>query len=217
VPAFLPPPLVIYVPVPVPVPVPVDGLGPGPWSDAPPPTYPVLMSPQTAPFVPAVQNTILPALTQVLPPDQLQDTPLQVLPADPAASVPSAFVLAHPLLFCDVDSADTCEDLADQLDAITPGFDTAVVDGPNGYGVYLTYEPDGPALDDALATAPVQEIQLDDGSSVQVQVVLYCDTDASSTCEDLADQLADIDPNFGTLAMDGPQGYGTYLAYLQTE
>ena len=32
-----------------------------------------------------------------------------------------------------------CDDMADQLAAIAPGFDTALMDGPDGYGVYLTY------------------------------------------------------------------------------
>jgi len=83
--------------------------------------------------------------------------------------------------------------------------------------MYLTYRPDGPALEQAVASAPTQQIQLDDGSSVQVQVVLYCEEDAAATCEDLADQLVDIDANFGTVAMDGPQGYGVYLTYLQPD
>jgi hypothetical protein len=209
VPVFIPQPVVIYVPAPVPVPFPV--------ADAPPPLFPVVMPQQMAPFAPVVQNTVLPALGQVLPTEPLQDVPLQIMPVDPAAPVPSAYVLAHPLLFCELDATDTCEDLADQLDAITPGFDTTVADGPNGYGVYLTYQPSDSALDQALASAPTQEIQLEDGSSAQVQVVLYCDADAAATCEDLADQLADIDANFGTLAMDGPQGYGVYLTYLRMD
>jgi len=209
VPVFFPQPVVVYVPPPFP--------GPFPLAGPPPPPFPILMSQQSTPFVPELQNTVLPALGQVLPTDPLMDVPLQVLPMDSAAPVPSAYVLAHPLLFCALDATDTCEDLADQLDAITPGFDTALMDGPNGYGVYLTYQTPGPALDQALASAPVQEIELDDGSSVQIQVVLYCDVDVASTCEDLADQLADIDASFGTLAMDGPQGYGVYLTYLRMD
>src|SRR5262249_41025891 len=162
--------------------------------------------------LPVMQNTVLPAISQVLPPEQFQDVPLQLLPVQPEtpasvpapapAPIPSTYVLAHPLLFCGLDAADTCDDLADQSDAITPGFDTAVMDGPNGYGVYLTYQAPGPALEQTLASAPVQEVQLEDESTVQVQLVLYCEADAASTCEDLADQLADIDTSFGTLTMD---------------
>ena len=193
VPIFIPQPIVVYVPLPVPVPFPLAGPPP-----LPPPPFPILMSQQAAPFLPTMQNEVLPAISQVLPPEQFQDVPLQLLPVQPetpgpAAPLPSTYVLAHPLLFCGLDAVDTCEDLADQLDAITPGFDTTVMDGPNGYGVYLTYQAAGPAVEDILATAPVQEVQLDDDSTVQVQFVLYCEADAASTCEDLADQLAEID------------------------
>jgi len=210
IPVFIPQPVFVYIPVPVPVPVPLGG-------PPPPPPFPILMSQQAAPFLPEMQNTVLPAISQVLPAEQFQDVPLQLLPVQPETpvTVPSTYVLAHPLLFCGLDAVDTCEDLADQLDAITPGFDTTVMDGPNGYGVYLTYQAAGPALEQVLATAPVQEVQLDDQSTVQVQVVLYCEADAASTCEDLADQLADIDTSFGTLTMDGPQGYGVYLTYVR--
>jgi len=215
VPVFIPQPVFVYIPVPVPVPVPLAG-PPLP----PPPPFPILMSQQAAPFLPVMQNEVLPAISQVLPPEQFQDVPLQLLPVQPEpaapAPLPSTYVLAHPLLFCGLDAVDTCEDLADQLDAISPGFDTPVMDGPNGYGMYLTYQAAGPALEQVLATAPVQEVQLDDQSSVQVQVVLYCESDAASTCEDLADQLAEIDTSFGTLSMDGPQGYGVYLTYVRT-
>jgi hypothetical protein len=207
---FVPQPVVVYIPVPVPVPVLVAAA-------PPPPVFPVVMPQRMTPFIPEVQNTLLPALGQVLPTEPLQEVPLQIVPVQPAAPLPGAFLLAHPLLFCELDAADTCEDLADELDAITPGFDTILADGPNGYGVYLMYQPDVPALEQALASAPVQEIAMGDGSSIEVQVVLYCDDEATSTCENLADQLADIDANFGTLVLDGPQGYGVYLTYLRPD
>ena len=59
-----------------------------------------------------------------------------------------------------------------------------------------------------------QEVVLEGNSPVLVQVLLYCGLDAGETCDSLAEQLADIDASFGSIEMDGPQGYGVYLVYL---
>jgi hypothetical protein len=107
-------------PVPVPVPVPV----PAPAVSAPVPLT-------ALPF----QAAILPALQSVLPPPALQQAPLQVLPLQS-----NVYALIHPLLFCGLDSAGVCQALAQQLAAITPGWGTVTMNGPQGYGVYLTYQ-----------------------------------------------------------------------------
>lgn len=82
-----------------------------------------------------VQNVILPALQQVLPPGALQQAPLQLYPFGS-----NQYALIHPLLFCGMDTAGTCQQLAQQLAQIAPGFGTAVLNGPNGYGIYVTYQ-----------------------------------------------------------------------------
>jgi hypothetical protein len=188
--------------------------------------------------VPVVQTIVLPALGQVLagepippvgpwpgpepfPPvgpwsgpepflagDAFQDVPLQIVPLEP-----DLLALVHPLLFCEVGVADACEALADQLAEIAPGFGTSTTDGPNGYGVYLTYQSSDAALDDMVAAAPTQEVVDEAEGTMMVQLVLFCDDDATGACGGLAEELADVRPGFGTMTMDGPQGYGVYLTY----
>jgi hypothetical protein len=138
----------------------------------------------------------------------LQDTPLQILPVQP-----DRFVLAHPLLFCGLDAVATCEALAEELAEITDGFGTTVMDGPNGHGIYLTYEGVIPALDRVLSESPAYQIALEDDTSALVHLLLFCELDGADTCDDLADELAEISPGFGTVVMDGPQGLGVYLIY----
>jgi hypothetical protein len=86
--------------------------------------------------VPTLQAAVLPPLQQVFSPGPFQQTPLQVLPLQD-----NSFALIHPLLFCGMDVAGNCDAIAAQLAAITPGWGTAVLDGPDGYGVYVTYQP----------------------------------------------------------------------------
>ena len=114
----------VLVPVPVPVPVPVSsapnlpGVGPNALSIVPP----------------GFPSPALPALQQWLPPDAFQQAPLRFVPLPD-----SRYALSHPLLFCGLDSAGLCETMAEQLAEVAPGFGTAVLDGPDGYGMYLTY------------------------------------------------------------------------------
>ncbi|MBX5493328.1 MAG: hypothetical protein IRZ14_19430 [Chloroflexi bacterium] len=98
-----------------------------------PPLLPPISQPLPLPVL--VSTQVLPSLQQFLPPTALQQQPLQV------ANLPSGrMALSHPLLFCPVDSAATCEELAQQLAEVTPGWSTATMNGPQGYGVYLTYQ-----------------------------------------------------------------------------
>ncbi|HLI28316.1 MAG TPA: hypothetical protein VKZ60_14685 [Chloroflexota bacterium] len=116
---------VVVVPQPVPV---------APAVVAPAPAVVAVPVPVTAVPVP-VQNVIVPALQQVLPPGALQQAPLQLYPLGA-----NQYALIHPLLFCGADTAGTCQQLAQQLAQVAPGFGTAVLNGPNGYGVYVTYQ-----------------------------------------------------------------------------
>ena len=97
-----------------------------------------MIVPQAGPdFGPPLQGAVLPALGQVFPPAPFQQTPLQLMPMED-----NQVALVHPLLFCGEDDEERCDDMADQLAAVVPGFDTAAMDGPNGYGIYLTYVGD---------------------------------------------------------------------------
>jgi hypothetical protein len=91
---------------------------------------------------------VLPPLQQLLPPPLFQEQPLQV------ARLPGGqMALSHPLLFCPLDQAAVCEELARQLAEVTPGWSTTTMSGPQGYGVYLTYQPPS-ALVPASPSAP---------------------------------------------------------------
>ena len=119
----------VAVPVPVPVPVPSN----------PNLTLPNWGTPSLPPLPPSVvpgfQNVGMPALQQFLPPGAFQQAPPQLLPLPG-----NQFAISHPLLFCSFENAATCETMAEQLAEVVPGFSAAVMDGPDGYGVYLTFQ-----------------------------------------------------------------------------
>ena len=121
----VPVPQPVFVPVPVPVDQPLNAPGvlPGALPGFPPAA------------LPGFPGAVLPTLGQMLPPGAFRQTPLQLLPLGGRQ-----YLLRHPLLFCGLDSAGLCETMAEQLAEVAPGFGTAVMDGPDGYGVYLTYQ-----------------------------------------------------------------------------
>ncbi|HZR98326.1 MAG TPA: hypothetical protein VFE37_06450 [Chloroflexota bacterium] len=101
----------------------------------PAPVPPVQAVPVPVPVpVPALQGA-LPALQQVFPGAGFAQNPPQFLPLQG-----NTYAVSSPLLFCGVDQAGTCQLMAQQLAQITPGWSTAVMNGPQGYGVYLTYQ-----------------------------------------------------------------------------
>src|SRR5581483_184993 len=144
VPVFVPPPPVRIVSrlVPEPCLVPTPELLPGPipivTTGLAPATclalVPVIVPDGGPVLFPPLLNTVLPALGQVYSPSFFGDTPLQLLPTDDGS-----YLLAHPDLYCESDAASDCLDAAEQLNAIAPGFGTVETDGPDGYGVYLTF------------------------------------------------------------------------------
>jgi hypothetical protein len=121
--------VIVQVPVPVPAPVPAPALAP-PLSAAVP-----LPGAVPGPF-PALQAAVQPGLQQLLPPAALQQNPLQCLPLQG-----NQYALINPVLFCGVDTAANCQAMAQQLAAVVPGFGSSLMNGPQGYGVYLTYQP----------------------------------------------------------------------------
>jgi hypothetical protein len=120
------PPVVVPVPVPAPpveaVPVPV-------------PAAPVQAVPVPVPVPAPVAQVVLPALQQVFPNAGFLQNPPQFLPLQG-----NMYAVSSPILFCGVDQAGTCQLMAQQLAQITPGWSTTVMNGPQGYGVYLTYQ-----------------------------------------------------------------------------
>lgn len=118
--------LVITVPAPFVPPAPVVA------PPLPAPPAPLVAVPVP---VPALQPIVLPALEQVLPTAGFDQNPPNFLFLQG-----NTYALVHPLLFCGVDQAATCQVLAQQLAQITPGWGTTVMDGPEGYGVYLTFQ-----------------------------------------------------------------------------
>jgi len=118
--------------LPGPIPIAVPNLEPGTCLLL----VPVLVPQPAVALLPPLQLQVLPALGQVLSPAPFYDTPIQFLPTGQSEF---QYFLEHPLLFCGTDEADTCEALAEQLAEVAPGFGTLLSDGPDGYGVYLTY------------------------------------------------------------------------------
>jgi hypothetical protein len=106
---------VIIVPVPVPAPA----------------AQPVLLPVP----VPAPLQGALPPLQQLFPAAGFGQNPPQFIPLQG-----NNYAVSSPLLFCGVDQAGTCQLIAQQLSQITPGWGTTVINGPQGYGVYLTYQ-----------------------------------------------------------------------------
>jgi hypothetical protein len=108
-------------PIVVPVPVP-----------AAPPVAPVQAVPVP---VPVPVQTALPALQQVFPAAGFLQNPPQFVPLQG-----NVYAVSSPLLFCGADQAGTCQLMAQELAQITPGWGTTLMNGPQGYGVYLTYQ-----------------------------------------------------------------------------
>jgi hypothetical protein len=125
-PGFRTPPVVVAPPVVAPVPVPDYVPAPVPVPTAVPVPVPV----------PALQAAVLPPLEQVLPAANFAQNPpqFQQLPD-------GSYALISPALFCSTDQVGTCQAIAAQLAQITPGWGTAVLNGPDGNGVYVTYQP----------------------------------------------------------------------------
>ncbi|SRR5579884_2578112 len=95
----------------------------------------VVPQPVPVPVPVPVQSAILPPLQQVLPGAGFAQNPPQILPIQG-----NTYAVSSPVLFCSVDQAGTCQLLAQQLAQVTPGWGTTIMNGPQGYGVYLTYQ-----------------------------------------------------------------------------
>jgi hypothetical protein len=106
---------------------------------APPPVYrPPIVEPVPVPvpITPDLNGFVLPPLEALFPAADFADYPPSLLPLGN-----NVYALSSPMLFWPPDQAGTPEALVAQLDQSSPGWGTTVLDGPEGYGVYLTYQP----------------------------------------------------------------------------
>jgi len=85
-----------------------------------------------------LQAAVLPAIARIVPYDDLQQTPLAFTPLQ-GNVFGNVFVVSHPDLYWQPDQAPIAQMIAWQLASMTPGWGTTVANGPEGYGVYLTY------------------------------------------------------------------------------
>ena len=61
--------------------------------------------------------------------------------------------------------------------------------------------------------AGIQVIQVEPNLNALVAPQFFCAVDAAGNCQALAARLAAQQPGFTTVTVNGPLGYGVYLAY----
>jgi hypothetical protein len=82
-----------------------------------------------------LQATVLPTIAQVVPYQNLRQEPLQFTPLQG-----NLYMVSHPDLYWPPGQAPFAQSMARQLASISPGWGTTVTNGPEGYGIYLTYQ-----------------------------------------------------------------------------
>jgi hypothetical protein len=97
---------------------------------------PVVVQPIPVPVTPDVLAYALPPLEALFPTADFADYPPQLVPVGN-----NVFALSSPSLFWGPDQATIAQSVAAQLAQSTPGWGTTVLNGPQGYGVYLTCQP----------------------------------------------------------------------------
>ena len=84
----------------------------------------------------APQAALVEGVERIFPADVIEQTTAQFLPLPD-----SAYLVSHPALYWRVQDAPAAQAMAEELATITPGWSTRIYDGPEGRGVYLTYQP----------------------------------------------------------------------------
>jgi hypothetical protein len=169
------------------------------------------------------EAAMLRTIREVVPPEVLQQTPVQLLPLDA-----DTYLVSHPGLVWPEDQAPNAQAVVAQYFAPRgPGWRTAVVNGPEGRGVYLTYDPAAsgtpqagllPTVQqllprEALQQTPVQLLPLDADTYLLSHPGLFWPVDQAPSAQAAALQLAGRVPNLHTMVLNGPQGFGIYLTY----
>jgi hypothetical protein len=169
------------------------------------------------------EATMLRTIRDVVPPEVLQQTPVQLLPLDA-----DTYLVSHPGLVWPEEQAPNAQAVVAQYFAPHgPGWRTAVVNGPQGRGVYLTYDPVAsgttqvgllPTIQQLLPRqelqqTPLQLQQLDADTYLLNHPGLFWPVDQAPSAQAAALQLAGRIPNLHTTVLNGPQGFGVYLTY----
>jgi hypothetical protein len=94
------------------------------------------------PAAPVVSSGLEAAMAQgileVFPAESFQQVQPRFLPLQS-----NLYLLSHPALYWPVEQEPAAQALAGELAERAPGWGTTVSDGPQGYGVYLTYQHNG--------------------------------------------------------------------------
>jgi len=173
----------------------------------------------------AVQPGLLPTVQQVLPPEVLQQTPLQLQYLDT-----NTFLVSHPSLFWPVEQAAIAQAVVQQLASKTPGWSTTVANGPQGNGIYATYQPGSSAGTQSgllfavqqvipstvLQQTPLQLRYLDSSTYLVSHPSLFWPVEQAPTAQAVAQQLSSRTRGWGVTVANGSQGYGLYLTYRST-
>src|SRR5690242_2270832 len=85
---------------------------------------------------PALQVTLLQGILSVFPADLFQQALPRFVPLQD-----NLYLVSHPALYWPVEQEPAAQALAARLASLSPGWSTTLSDGPQGYGVYLTYRP----------------------------------------------------------------------------
>jgi hypothetical protein len=170
----------------------------------------------------AVQPGLLSTVQQVLPPEVLRQTPLQFQSLDG-----NTYLVSHPSLFWPVDQAAIAQAVVQQLASQTPGWSTTVANGPQGPGIYATYQPAAsqagllltiqqviPPM--VMQQTPLQLQYLDSSTYLVSHPNLFWPVDQATTAQAVVQQLLSRTRGWGVTVANGSQGYGLYLTFRPT-
>ena len=171
------------------------------------------------------QAGLLPAVQQILPPEALQQSPLQLQPLDG-----STYLVSHPSLFWPMAQAPNAQAVVQQLASQGPGWNVTTADGPLGNGVYLIYQPGAADPSRAGFLSAVQQVIPPDRlrqSPLQLQPLygstylvshptLFWPASEAPAARSVVQQLLTRTPGWGMTVHNGAQGYGIYLTYQPT-
>jgi hypothetical protein len=102
-----------------------------------------------------------------------------------------------------------------------------VANGPQGYGIYATYQPASSAASQAgllwaiqqalpatvLQQTPLQLQYLDNSTYLVSHPSLFWPVDQAATVQATVQQLSSRSRGWGVTVANGTQGYGLYLTY----
>jgi hypothetical protein len=86
---------------------------------------------------PTLQAAILVSVERIFPAEVIARWPVRFVSLQP-----DAYLVSHPALHWRVEQEPAARAMAEELATLTPGWSTAVHDGPYGHGVYLIYRHD---------------------------------------------------------------------------